>query len=678
MRLSGLRWAVVVASLCALHGPVRAEDEDDELDNPVVERDNPNARRAARALLHEVRTPEEQLHILEVAAQEARKYGIGQHTSARESLQAAAVGGQVWVNLGPDQAAFENNGITYNEMDSGRLRSIVPHPLDPNILYVATSGGGVWKTYDATTPVTTQSGPHWVSITDGVGALATGALALDPRSPDTLILGLGDPFDVQEPGVITSADGGVSWSPPVLMKGNQGSGTVTATSVRNIVVDPSGTNVVLAATNAGLFRSTQGGLGDTWTLLDPFPNHRQLDCWSVAYVGTQTWLVACQGVVLRSTDGGASFADLTGALPNPNPSVSGPGRMTLAASAVDQSTPNNARVYLLAADAYGGQQKDVYWSGNGGQTWNSLGMYAGSGNKPRNVNSDQGDLDVLHDQAWYNQAIIADPRDHNVVFVGGNLSLIRTRDGGANWDVISNWLPRSPLIANQYNLPYIHADWHAMAVSTAGIPKGLPAVFFGGTDGGLFMSQDQPTTKCQSGSWIYCSAFTAPPGYNGNTVPPGSANTPIDSPTFTSKMNRGIASLLAYSIATDEHDAGSSLVMGGFQDNGTRLRAGSAAGPASTFNQVIGGDGFGVGIGISTSASTPSSCVGKMGSVLVGTVYANVYRSIDCGNSFSSSMQGICASPNGPLSGCSNGGAGPCCVDLGSNFYMKIATDFSD
>src|SRR5204863_6625322 len=54
------------------------------------------------------------------------------------------------VNVGPEGSTFDFNGVTYDNVDSGRARTIVPHPTNPDVLYFANSGGGVWKTFDAT------------------------------------------------------------------------------------------------------------------------------------------------------------------------------------------------------------------------------------------------------------------------------------------------------------------------------------------------------------------------------------------------------------------------------------------------------------------------------------------------------------------------------------------------
>src|SRR4029077_14170530 len=101
---------------------------------------------------------------------------------AAELQSGPVVRGNDWINIGPDNADMAQDGA--GDIDSGRLRSIVPHPGNPDILFVATAGGGVWKTYNG--------GTTWEPLTDRLGSLGSGALAMDPGNPDVLAYGLGD------------------------------------------------------------------------------------------------------------------------------------------------------------------------------------------------------------------------------------------------------------------------------------------------------------------------------------------------------------------------------------------------------------------------------------------------------------------------------------------------------
>jgi hypothetical protein len=187
--------------------------------------------------------------LMAAAARERAKWGAlipanAAPPSVAEPQARVAAAGTSWVSLGPTKADYLSNGnLTLNATDTGRVRNFVTHPSDPNVLYVAFSGGGVWKT--------TDGGTSWQALTESLGSLSTGWLAVDPNNANVLHLGLGDPFDGTGIGVVKSSDGGQTWSEPVFVGDSQ----VTT----QIQVAPSDSQIVLAATDRGLFRSTDGG-----------------------------------------------------------------------------------------------------------------------------------------------------------------------------------------------------------------------------------------------------------------------------------------------------------------------------------------------------------------------------------------------------------------------------------
>ena len=622
--------SALIAATLALSSSAFAEEP---------ERDDPRGRMRANEILQGVRTPEAQLEILRIAQAEAARTGIG-------SLgidQPVRAPGSAWVNLGPTSADFEKNGGMYFKVDSGRARNILVDPRDPNVVYFATAGGGVWKTYDAL-----DATARWQPITDGVGSLSIGALAMNPANADSLLLGLGDPFDVHTPGFLHSDDGGRTWSQVIGLSGSYpGSGLVyTATSVRDIKFDPSG-STVLVATDAGLFRATDGGAGPagSWNLVDLSSSiYGPQECWSLAFVGSTNWLVTSvtspnaasgvgQGHLWRSTDNGASWAEITvSAINSTKAGVA--GRMTLASA--------GARAYLLAEDTSNGHQLDVFRSMDGGATaFTSLGVNSGrAATNP--IAGDQEDLDLMHDQAFYNHMILVDPQSPDRVFVGGNLCMARSSDGGTTWDLVTHWLPGSVTAGVWPQSTYVHADWHTATIARSG----GKAYFYGGTDGGIFRSVDDGT-----------SGFITSPG-NGAIWEDG--------------LNKGMVTHLIYSVETGAARAPTAacgaatamkdIVYGGFQDNGTRLRGLTADGKQTVFNQVAGGDGFGVGIGC--DGASPGAGVG---SGLISTYAHEIRSSKDGGATFTQTVWADGRGLTPPLT-----------MDSHYTFVMRIASDLAD
>ncbi|MFL5387566.1 MAG: WD40/YVTN/BNR-like repeat-containing protein [Myxococcales bacterium] len=560
-------FGLLVALLCAFAAYPQDGDEVPEADDAV-------AREAAKQALREGEpSAQERLRVLQIARKERLRAG---RTLVRESsLLAASVSASgVWVNVGPTRADVEFNGITYRAQDSGRVRSIVPHPTEPGILYLATAGGGVWKTWDF--------GRSWEPITDQkLGSTAIGALALDPEAPDILYLGLGDPFDTKQPGLFRSLDGGLSWEGPMLAVATTAGTPATAQSVRDIAVDPLTSAHVFVATDVGLF--VWDGASAPRKVALPLPSATtSASMWSVVWAGPGTWLASGQRIdsvrgtpgqgtlgLWRSIDDGQTWTDVLAGLPAGDaPEIF---RATLAVAPSTTVSGQTSRVFLLAAGLENGSafQKDLYRSEDGGKTFVSLGV--NSSRAPDNPIDVQQDLDLLQQQAQYNQAIAVDPDDPNTVFIGGMFAAARSQDGGGTWSLIGEWLPAF----SRSGLSYVHSDHHAMVFGMAG-----QKTLYLGTDGGVFASTDATTAEA---SQVHVS----------------------------DQLNVGVVSHLAYNLAcakgTPEWAANPGFVVAGLQDNGTRLRNLATPSGSSTFDQVTGGDAIGVAVSRAINGTIPAA-----------------------------------------------------------------------
>ena len=153
-------------------------------------------------------------------------------------------------------------------------------------------------------------------------------------------------------------------------------------------------------------------------------------------------------------------------------------------------------------------------------------------------------------------------------------------------------------------------DLHAFAV-------GADRTFYAGSDGGLSVSsQDDPTASALDGD-------------------PARV-------LFSSARNQGLVTHLVYSVACapdtwPNEPAARAFIVGGLQDNGTRLRVGES----STFNQVLGGDGIGVALSRSALVDASGYVVPEM---FLASRAGNIVRSGDGGRTFESFTNGL-----GPL-----------------------------
>ena len=589
-------------------------------------RKTPNIHRAGPAELA-VRNRVAQAEAAKLTAAHAARL----HANALTPL-ATSVMASTWVSLGPTNAFNEFNGVDIAGVDSGRLNAIVVDPRDANVVYVAASGGGVWKTFNFLT--TQPTGPTWSPLSDTLPNPAAGALTIDADAPDTLYLGAGDFTDASGNTIQKTTDGGGTWSAPVALSGTYPAPngfTADVRSVRTIAVKGS---LVLAGTDVGLFASTDAGA--TFALVDlPNVNNQILvdSVWSIVATGGGHWvasgLTGCDpasgpppliggvddGPTCTNGNNGEIWTSADGLHwamsplpPRPPPATPPPpgtpvsvnfpsGRVTLAAGPTTDPAHTVVYAYVGATD---GQSTAAFWrSSDAGATWtDSTGTLANptlpQQGQPANT-ADCADLDIGHDQTWYNQMIIVDPTNPDHVIVGGNLCGARTLNGTAaspTWELIAHWLPAADngKTANG-SLPYVHADWHA---GTAAMINGVVNTFTG-CDGGIFST---------SNLW-------AP------NTPPANVN--------WKNHNAGITTHELYAIGSGDPSTGNPFVLfGGLQDNGTRFRANPAQ--PSVFNQPIGGDGIGATVHTASSGTT------YWGSVEFGHLFCQPSATVDCAN----------------------------------------------
>ena len=158
----------------------------------------------------------------------------------RRSVQRSALAAsQPWTNLGPGNVG-------------GRIRSLLIHPGNPDILFAGSVSGGVWRT--------TDGGASWSPLTDGLPNLIVGALAMDPTNPDVIYAGGGEQFDSRPGvGIYKTTDGGNTWQ--LLPAAN-------FPYVNRIVVSPNNSQQIYVATRNGISSTKDGGASWTSTTLN--------------------------------------------------------------------------------------------------------------------------------------------------------------------------------------------------------------------------------------------------------------------------------------------------------------------------------------------------------------------------------------------------------------------------
>jgi photosystem II stability/assembly factor-like uncharacterized protein len=141
---------------------------------------------------------------------------------------------------------------------SGRIGAIDAVVSDPNIIYVGTATGGLWKSEDR--------GLTWNPIMDDKPVSSIGAVAINPSNPNIVWVGTGEAAPRNSVGVgrgvYLSLDAGKSWEFLGLEKTEK---------ISKILLDPNNPNIAYIAAmgttwnenpERGVFRTTD--MGKTW------------------------------------------------------------------------------------------------------------------------------------------------------------------------------------------------------------------------------------------------------------------------------------------------------------------------------------------------------------------------------------------------------------------------------
>jgi hypothetical protein len=411
-----------------------------------------------------------------------------------------------WVNLGPaplestdpryQDPFLSNYGAGWHE-NSGRTTDVEVHPNDPDLIYIGTAMGGVWKT--------TNGGASWDPLFDDQPTLAIGDMELAPGNPEVIYVGTGEASTNQDAyyglGVFKSTDGGQTWN-------EVGDGEFESKSVFRIQVRGGG-DIVYVATNRGLYKSTNGG--DDFDLIlapgNPALFQSFISDMVVLPNSGGSKLIAAVGWRGGKTTNGLWFSKNSGATwthldPPGFADQSDIGRTSLA---VSNAAPK--LVYALVQDAgcfnFGGCFEGTVLNGiyrsttgpNGPWTMVADAEYLagrpGTAQDPDKI----GGGYAPGVQAWYNQYLEIDPTNpDDVVF--GLEEVWNSTDGGDSWDAIGRYWnfcyanppwPESPWCnADPETNTTTHPDQHGATFVADG--SGDPILFVV-NDGGIWRQQ---------------------------------------------------------------------------------------------------------------------------------------------------------------------------------------------
>ncbi|MCC7303648.1 MAG: PKD domain-containing protein [Bacteroidia bacterium] len=327
----------------------------------------------------------------------------------------------------------------------GRVNGVVIDPNSSTTWYVCAPGGGLWKT--------TNSGGSWTMWnTDGLAAIGATHLAIDPTNSQVMYLatGDGDAADTYSIGVLKSTNGGTTWNTT-----NLNWVVTNGRRISKLLIDPSNTQIIHAATSIGMYRSTDGGTTFVQTQAGNFKD-AELKPGSPATV----YAVTATGFYL-STNSGASYSN-----PFNNTSAN---RLAIAVTAA-----NTAYVYMLAGSAANSGFLAFYRSTNSGASFTQITV-----SSPSNMLGWASAGNDTGGQSWYDLALAASPTNANECVAGG-VNVWRTTNGGTSWTLNAHWTGSGA--------PYVHADHHWLEYVNG-------TTVMCGNDGGIFR------TTNNGGAW---------------------------------------------------------------------------------------------------------------------------------------------------------------------------------
>ncbi|MBK8043081.1 MAG: hypothetical protein IPK21_10790 [Haliscomenobacter sp.] len=334
---------------------------------------------------------------------------------------------------------------------SGRITAIDAVNRSPEVIYVGTAGGGLWKT--------TSGGAVFLPVFDDY-CQSIGKVTIDQNHPDTVWVGAGESWVRNSvsvgDGIYRTTNGGKAW---------EHLGLKNTERISDIVIHPSSPNTVFVAAQGalwspnperGVFKTSDGG--KTWekilyidehagaTDLDIDPKNPDIlyaTLWSHRRYPDffDSGLNGNSGVY-KSTDGGKTWNKIHQGLPKETL-----GRMAIAVA------PGNGEVIYLTVECKSKEGKGLYLSTDQGGAWTKVSNEFNATVRP-----------------FYFSHLVADPKNDSIVMKAG-LAMIVSENRGKSWRPMNQ---------------AVHSDVHAIWID----PNNTKHLLIG-TDGGVYESFDR-------------------------------------------------------------------------------------------------------------------------------------------------------------------------------------------
>ena len=268
----------------------------------------------------------------------------------------------------------------------------------PNVFYMGTTGGGLWKT--------TDYGSNWKNISDGFFNTGTvGSVSVSESDPNIVVVGMGEHaargvMTSMGDGVYISLDAGKTWT---------NKGLKNSRHISDIIIHPQDPNIIYVSVQGaqygksedrGIYKTIDGG--ESWknilfisdstgasSLSMDMNNPRVLyaSMWDHQRKSWQMISGGSNSGLYKSVNSGETWSNLSDGLPE-----------KIGKSGISVSRANSNIVYANIEAQ--GEKGGVYRSDNAGKKWIQ-------------VNKDR----ITIARSWYYMEIFADPINENIVYV---------------------------------------------------------------------------------------------------------------------------------------------------------------------------------------------------------------------------------------------------------------------
>lgn len=336
---------------------------------------------------------------------------------------------------------------------SGRISSIDAENSNPNVIWVGSAGGGVWKSENRGTSFKSVFDEHTQSI---------GTVKIDQQRPDTVWVGTGEVWTRNSvsvgTGIYRTVNGGDKWE----FKGLENSERIA-----RIVLHPENPDILYVAVlgalwgdsdDRGVYKTTDAGT--TWTkllyknlstgcsdlVMDPNnPDILYAAMWDFRREAHFFRSGGPGSGIYKTTDGGKSWEEVRSGLPETIL-----GRIALAIHPLETEA-----VYAVVES----EKSALYKTNNKGDSWEKLSDQAQMGDRP-----------------FYYSLLVPDPVEKERIYKPGT-QLWVSKNGGKRFD--------SPSVVGAG----YHSDTHALWIN----PNDNKELYLG-TDGGVYISTDKGNT----------------------------------------------------------------------------------------------------------------------------------------------------------------------------------------